>query len=410
SQNPNGNRRKIIPKFLENFWTVLSRFLKNQNMDYKDRLIQQAMEQDKGQMRHPLSTSLSRYSVPSSYSQDLRREVLIEMEKEKIIEELMIYEIARKRVLEAELRSELLRWVPPMGKSGNGAFLEERVRMVVDEAKKENGRTGGLRIPEVKPVCREGSKGKKLIILGKPDVNVSGLKGKEVKADNSNVRFQTLPFVSYADLGVSSEIKPVHSGLDEKQNVKGKVDENITGLKRKSVSPPAQVTGGIWNKKPKADWHCSTCNVNCTGQQSFDAHLQGRRHKVKEKAALRGNKAGKNLCIDFPKKAEDEMRVAEIEDIAEIENEGLINYGAIVPYVEPPAPDADVENFLTAEGENIVETNGERAVAGGGELENITEIAPDIGALWQNLPLLINEAYVDADKRKKCPCYEGKMK
>ncbi|CAA0831905.1 Unknown protein [Striga hermonthica] len=400
------------------------------------------MEQDKEQMHHPLFTS---------NSQDLRRAVLIEMEKEKIREEMMVSEIARKRVLEAEVRSELLRWVqamggrglplsfwsslptelvPPtrlsdLGESGNGSFLDERVRVLMDEAKKEkhegvgfetspfHGRTGGLRIPEVKPVCREGSEGKKLILLGKPDGNVSGLKGKEVKADNNNARFQTLPFVSYADLGVSSEIKPVPSGLDEKQTVKGKLDEKITGLKRKSMSPPPppQVSSGIWNKKPKEDWSCSICNINCTGQRNLDSHLQGRKHKVKV-AALGGKKAGGQVmsqhkdmmnhmnrirendqvvenAVSNAQKVEVDItegdktteasgepvvaRVAEIENIAENENKGLINYGVIVPYVQPYASDAGVENLLIAEDEKMVETNEERVVDGDGEIENITE-------------------------------------
>ncbi|GER27780.1 zinc finger RNA-binding protein [Striga asiatica] len=131
---------------------------------------------------------------------------------------------------------------------------------------------------------------------GKPDGNVSELKGKEVTSDCSNVRFQTLPFVSYADLGVSSEIK------HEKQNVKGKVDEKKSGVKRKSVS---QVSSG---KKPKEYWNCSICHINCTGKRPLDNHIQGRKHKVKE-AALRDKKAGKNFCIGFPRKVKLWMKV-----------------------------------------------------------------------------------------------------
>ncbi|GER30262.1 Speckle targeted PIP5K1A-regulated poly(A)polymerase [Striga asiatica] len=285
-------------------------------MDYKDRLINQqvsAMEQDEGQMHLPLSTSLSRYSVPSSNYHDLQMAVLIEMEKEKIREEIIISEIAKRRVLQAEVSRELMRWVPAIGshvlftESLRLLHLEERV-IFMDEAKKErheglgietplfHGRTGGLRIPEVKPVCREGSEGNKIILLGKPDGNVSELKGKEVTSDCSNVRFQTLPFVSYADLGVSSEIK------HEKQNVKGKVDEKKSGVKRKSVS---QVSSG---KKPKEYWNCSICHINCTGKRPLDNHIQGRKHKVKE-AALRDKKAGKNFCIGFPRKVKLWMKV-----------------------------------------------------------------------------------------------------
>ncbi|CAA0819995.1 Unknown protein [Striga hermonthica] len=252
-------------------------------MDYRYRLInQRAMEQDQGRIRRQLSTSLSRYAVPTSNFQDLEMAVLMEMEKEKIREEIIISEIARKRVLQAEVSREVGRWFPAMGghfllnelfQPARLSHLEERV-MLMAESKKErhvrlgfemppfHGRTGGLRIPEVKPVCRDSSEGKKLIRLGK-------------------------------------------------------VDEKKSGSKRKSVSFPPQVSSG---KKPKEDWSCYICNINCTGQRCLDDHLEGRKHKVKEAA----KNAGKNFCIGFPKKSR-------------AVDEDSNHSGAIVPQFLPPA-------------------------------------------------------------------------
>ncbi|KAK6126975.1 hypothetical protein DH2020_039286 [Rehmannia glutinosa] len=218
----------------------------------------------------------------------MRDAILIEIEKEKIREEIIISEIVRRRVFEAQVRTDLMierelalrrnadgfpirpsefdspRRLSVLGTRADGSSVDKRITMSMDESKRLNGRpeSGG---------------------------------------------FETLPFQKgAADLKIP-EVKPVSEGVKEKHDVifVDKPNENISGSKRKAVTPPPVVnaselpsSGGISNKKAKEEWSCAICSVSRTNLRAFNDHLQGKKHMSKV-AALRAENAGKNCSIGF---------------------------------------------------------------------------------------------------------------
>ncbi|KAG8367619.1 hypothetical protein BUALT_Bualt16G0091100 [Buddleja alternifolia] len=229
--------------------------------------------------------------------------ILREIEKERIREEIIISEIARRRALEAEVRRELMMerelalqrsgdgfpfgssqqmgFDPPMrfaitGTRFEGRLLEERIAMPQEEMRRLNGvrESGGL---------------------------------------------ETQPFQRRAvDLRIS-EIKPVSEGGKEKVILLAKPDETISGSKRKASTPPGVdaseiVSDEILKKKAKEEWSCALCKVNATCQRGLNEHLQGKRHKSKE-TALRAQKGQKNYCIGLiPKKATKSIKAVHTTD------------------------------------------------------------------------------------------------
>ncbi|KAK6126974.1 hypothetical protein DH2020_039285 [Rehmannia glutinosa] len=176
---------------------------------------------------HPHARPL-RHHLPPPNPHDMRDAILIEIEKEKIREQIIMSEIVRRRVLEDQVRRDLMikrelalrrsgdgfpfrpsgfdspTRLSLLGTRADGSFVDKRITMSMDEHKRLNGRpeSGG---------------------------------------------FVTLPF---------------QKGGKEKQNVifMDKPNENISGSKRKAVTPPPVVnaselpsSGGISNKKAKQD-------------------------------------------------------------------------------------------------------------------------------------------------------------
>ncbi|KAL6539345.1 hypothetical protein OROHE_011116 [Orobanche hederae] len=280
-----------------------------------------------GHLRHlhhlySLPSQYLRHSLPSPNPRDLHEGIQIEIEKEKIREEILITEAARRRVLEAEVRRELMMERSAMLTSGHGfsfrsspqmdfaspamippragekmdeGSLEERITSLLN-GKRESGRFFETqatiqRGTIVKPVsqARGDLQKKKYIFLGNPDENVSGLKKKAVtppRVDTTNFSSETPPFVSNEELGVSEDDKPVSEGGDEKQKLLllEKPDENISGSKRKASDFPPSSGGIVLHKKNRENWFCAICHINSTSERAHNDHVQGRKHKWKEEA------------------------------------------------------------------------------------------------------------------------------
>ncbi|KAF3958014.1 hypothetical protein CMV_017027 [Castanea mollissima] len=181
-----------------------------------------------------------------------------ELEKAQIREEIIAAEITRRRLLEAEVRRELMieREMALRRLSAEGGIsFEYGLSMHTFE--------GGfafpscinafnmfpmlplLRLPEAMPVdVRPPSETNKdkLIVLAKPTPNVSGAKRK----------------AETASAGGTSELPPF-------------------GLK----------------KRPKEEWSCAICQVSVSSERALNEHLQGRKHKAKE-AGLRAQRTGRS--------------------------------------------------------------------------------------------------------------------
>ncbi|KAL6532770.1 hypothetical protein OROGR_013730 [Orobanche gracilis] len=287
-----------------------------------------------GHLRHlhhlySLPGQYLRHSLPSPNPRVLHEEIQIEIEKEKIREEIMITEAARRRVLEAEVRRELMMERSAMLTSGHGfpfrsspqmdfaspvmippragakmdeGSLEERITSLFN-GKCESGRFFETHAPIqkgtiVKPVSQaQGDHQKKKYIFlmtiqdtekkGNPDENASALKKKAVtppQVDTPIVSSETLPFVSNEELGVLED-KPVSEGDHEKQKlILAKPVENLSGSKRKDNDFPP--SGGIiLHKKTRENWFCAVCHIYSTSERAHNEHVQGRKHKCKEEAS-----------------------------------------------------------------------------------------------------------------------------
>ncbi|PSS21039.1 Zinc finger RNA-binding protein [Actinidia chinensis var. chinensis] len=215
---------------------------------------------------------------------DVRESILREMEKERIREEIIAAEIARKRLLEAEVRREMMLeremalrraegfsffsgsasvstmlFEPRLSLLGQseGRLLEERLALSLEERL-------GYRVPR-------------------------GIGG-----------FETFPFHRNSEPKIS-EVKPPPEVSKEKVIFLAKPEGNISGEKRKAVTPPpaSEVPSVGSKKKLKEEWGCEMCQVSATSEQALKEHFQGKKHKAREA----GQRTGKNYTIGlFPKK------------------------------------------------------------------------------------------------------------
>ncbi|BFG40332.1 hypothetical protein CerSpe_266060 [Prunus speciosa] len=151
-----------------------------------------------------------------------------QLEKEKIREEIMAAE--RRRLLEAEVRRELMLErdiAMRRAAAADGLAFDHHPRLLHHPLDHDRFATSLIN-------------NHNLIPLAKPDPNLSGVKRK------------TPPTAS------ASELPP-------------------TGLK----------------KKPKEIWSCAMCQVSARSQKVFNQHLNGKKHKANE-ARLRAQKLGKS--------------------------------------------------------------------------------------------------------------------
>ncbi|XP_075490539.1 uncharacterized protein LOC142529048 isoform X1 [Primulina tabacum] len=242
------------------------------------------------------------HNLHQHHPQDMHEVIRREIEKERIREEIIMSEIVRRRVLEAEVRRELMmeremamqrgsdgipygsspvmRLESPMqssllGTRAEGWSAEERLGMSLDDKEKQIGRleNGGL---------------------------------------------DASPFQRTADLRIL-EVKPASEGNNEKERILllTKTDENASGSKTKDVTAPEVVNielladDIIANKIAKEEWSCALCQVTATSEKDLNEHVLEKKHKSKV-AALRAQGTRKNYRIGlFPKKATKPIHVKE---------------------------------------------------------------------------------------------------
>ncbi|KAG2668196.1 hypothetical protein I3760_15G148700 [Carya illinoinensis] len=221
---------------------------------------------------------------------DVREAIQRELEKVRIREEIIMAEIARRQMLEAEVRRELMmeREMVMRRLMAEGLSVEPRLPSLLPfEGLAFPGHSGGfdmftvqasreVMVPDIKNSLEVNKD--KLILLAKPNSNLSGAKQKAV----------TPP------AGSSSELQPY-------------------GLK----------------KRPKEEWSCALCKVSATNERGFNDHLQGKKHKAKE-TGLRAKRIGKIASsIPPPKETSKPSQFTETTDFgslgleARVEGESL---------------------------------------------------------------------------------------
>ncbi|XP_076905404.1 uncharacterized protein LOC143561161 [Bidens hawaiensis] len=223
-----------------------------------------------------------------------------ELEKQQIREEIIAEEMARRRVLEAEVRNELMMeremamrraaCIPashnnmPEAKFLNGKpiGLEEKLVMLIDDKYGRGGRLSEVRgfsdsplqvlddSPKITTPAPEDNK-KEVMVYGKPDcVTLSGTKRKSTPPVSEVVVYS----------------KP-----------NGKT---LSRTKRKSTPPVSE--GSIQsgsdrsNKRVKEEWTCAVCQISTTSEQGLTQHVQGKKHQTKE-AALMAQRTGANFGL-----------------------------------------------------------------------------------------------------------------
>ncbi|KAI3801711.1 hypothetical protein L1987_29824 [Smallanthus sonchifolius] len=170
-----------------------------------------------------------------------------EFEKERIREEIIAEEVARRWLLEAEVRHEL---------------------MIEHEMAMKSG--GGISSPFMPKTLKE----EKLVM----SVNGEYGRGGEIRAFSGST-FQ---------LGDSPNDNKKEVIVLGKPN-----DETVSGTKRKSTPPVSEDRS---KKKVKEEWSCAICHVSTTSVLSLTQHLQGKKHRSKE-AALVAQKTGANFGL-----------------------------------------------------------------------------------------------------------------
>ncbi|XP_057495584.1 uncharacterized protein LOC130780586 [Actinidia eriantha] len=105
-------------------------------------------------------------------------------------------------------------------------------------------------------------------------------------------------------------VKPLSEVSKERVIFPVKPEGDISGEKRKAVTPPlaSEVPSVGSKKKLKEEWSCEMCQVSATSEQALKEHFQGKKHKARET----GQRTGKNYTIGlFPKKPSKPIKLVE---------------------------------------------------------------------------------------------------
>uniref|UniRef100_A0A5B7CBP8 C2H2-type domain-containing protein n=1 Tax=Davidia involucrata TaxID=16924 RepID=A0A5B7CBP8_DAVIN len=235
---------------------------------------------------------------------DVREAIQREVEKERIREEIIAAEITRKRLLEAEVRREMLmerEMALRGGAAGGFSFLSAAAASVS---------TAMLFEPRLSILHQAEGRSLEEKLAWSLEERLGYSARREIGS------METLPFQRNVEPKIS-EVKPLPEVSKEKVIFLAKPDGNLSGAKRKGVTPPAvgasELPLVVLKKKPKEEWSCALCQVSATSEQGLNEHLQGKKHKARE-AGLRAQRTGKNYAIGlFPKKTKP-TKLAEITD------------------------------------------------------------------------------------------------
>ncbi|KAG2665009.1 hypothetical protein I3760_16G109700 [Carya illinoinensis] len=200
--------------------------------------------------------------------------------KQLIREEIIAAEMTRRRVLEAEVRRELMveqemamRRVMAMGLS-----LEEPLAMRLDS-----------RLPPRYP-----------------------FDGRAFPVHGSGFYMFPMPVSTEA---MKLDIKPPSEINKDKLIILAKPEPNLSGEKKKAVKPSAgspsePPTIGL-KKMPKEEWSCALCQVSAANERGLNEHLRGKKHKAKVTGLM-----GKIVSSTaLPKECTKPSQLTEITDI-----------------------------------------------------------------------------------------------
>ncbi|KAB1211965.1 hypothetical protein CJ030_MR5G023727 [Morella rubra] len=214
---------------------------------------------------------------------DFREAFQWELEKERIREEILVAEIARRRVIEAEVRRELMMEREmamqrlTATSMAEGFSVEERLAVRLES-----------RLPLLHPLDssvfpRQGNQCDMFPMTRLPDATVFDVKPpSEIKTDKLIVRAE-----GGVHMGNDTEAFTIHQA---------KPNPNLSGAKRKAVTLPAGSFSELppfgLKKRPKEEWSCALCQVSATSEKLLNEHLRGKKHKAKERG-LRAQRMGK---------------------------------------------------------------------------------------------------------------------
>ncbi|KAI3771886.1 hypothetical protein L6452_03057 [Arctium lappa] len=213
-----------------------------------------------------------------------------EREKEKIRAEIIAEEMARKRILEAEVRNELMMERQMMAMRSGGGFSSPFMSLSMQPSHSNF---------ESKILHRQP--------IGLEERIGMSLQEKYHRGGNC-FAFRAFEVAPFQRLGGSPKIEKVPTPLpeDTKKEVILLGGESLSGTKRK---PAPEVAGDLSKphsdgskKKLKEEWSCAVCQVSVTSERGLTEHLQGKKHQSKE-AALIAQKSGANFGLGVaPKK------------------------------------------------------------------------------------------------------------
>ncbi|XP_057514490.1 uncharacterized protein LOC130796196 [Actinidia eriantha] len=238
---------------------------------------------------------------------DVREGIQRELEKERIREEIIAAEIARKSMLEAEVRREMMLETEMALRRADGLSLFAGSSSLFGSRFSRLNQSEGRSLEERLASSLE----QKLGYQGRP-----AMEG-----------FQTMPFQRCSEPKIT-EIKSPSEVSKEKENEKiiflAKPEANLSGTKRKAVTPPTAGASELPSvgskKKSKDEWSCAICQVSATSVHGLNEHLQGKKHKSRE-SGLRAQRTGKNYAIGLFLKKTKPIKLVELNGNQNLQRE-----------------------------------------------------------------------------------------
>ncbi|XP_055822925.1 uncharacterized protein LOC129891552 isoform X2 [Solanum dulcamara] len=251
---------------------------------------------------------------------NMREAIQREIEKERIKEEIIAEEIARRHMLELEVRRELMMERQLAKQSGEGlsSFSSPvmsfsptlpllKQQSVVRSVEERIAGSLEDRMGRGISVSRLGARNE----IGRLEIVPFEERISEIPFQQRSVepKICALKPVSHSSVPMISELQSPLEPSKEKDKIilLAKPNTSLSGAKRKAVTPPVEIVSeppsfSVPKKNGKEDWSCALCQVSATCERGLNDHLQGKKHKSKE-AALREQRNGKNYSIGlFPKK------------------------------------------------------------------------------------------------------------
>lgn len=199
-----------------------------------------------------------------------------ELEKERIRAEIIAEEIMRRRILEEEVRREMMMEKEMAMRFGYADPMRFEPRVPPLLTNFEHRERFGLAGIGVSPHRETGFRGFETRPFQRdPGASASGA----ANGTPSNVTLQEIKGGSTLEVAKDKVIilaKPTVTAAD---------------LKRKAATQPNGATaelisGGSKKQKTKDDWSCALCRVSATSERGLNEHLQGKKHKAKERGLL----------------------------------------------------------------------------------------------------------------------------